>query len=84
MGLTEYTTLEERKEDILLFDFTKKLIAENFEDSQMVEKHNKMIKEEVNKVLEQHGGFDQTNITVIKSKIDNVLHPRIQEVEMRI
>jgi hypothetical protein len=32
VGLTEYSTLEERKEDILLFEFTKKLIAENFED----------------------------------------------------
>jgi hypothetical protein len=32
-GLTDYTTLEERDEDKLLFEFTKILIAENFEDS---------------------------------------------------
>jgi hypothetical protein len=32
VGLTEYSTLEERNEDILLFEFTKKLIAENFEN----------------------------------------------------
>jgi hypothetical protein len=84
VGLTEYSTLEERKEDILLFEFTKKLIADNFEDPQMVKKHEEMINEGVTKVLDQHGGFDQTNINVIKTKIDNVLHPRIQEVDMRI
>jgi hypothetical protein len=50
----------------------------------MVTKYEKMIHEEVTKVLDQLGGFDQTNINVIKTKIDNVLHPRIQEVEMRI
>jgi hypothetical protein len=50
----------------------------------MVGKHEKMINEGVTKVLEQHGGFDQTNINVIKTKIDNVLHPRIQEVDMKI
>lgn len=31
-GLTEYCTIEERNEDILLYEFTKNLIAENFED----------------------------------------------------
>ena len=31
-GLTDYSTVEERKKDILLIDFIKKLIAENFED----------------------------------------------------
>ena len=36
VGLTEYTTLEERNEDILLFEFIKKLINENFEDAIMV------------------------------------------------
>jgi hypothetical protein len=77
VGLTEYSTLEERNEDILLFEFTKKLIADNFEDPQMVAKHNQMIKEGVTKVLELHGGFDQTNINVIKTKIDNVLLPRM-------
>jgi hypothetical protein len=42
-GLTEYSTLEERNEDILLFEFTKKLISENFEDPLMIAKHEKMI-----------------------------------------
>jgi len=32
VGLTEYSNLEERNEDILLFEFTKKSIADNFED----------------------------------------------------
>lgn len=32
VGLTFYSTLKERKKDILLLEFTKKLIAENFED----------------------------------------------------
>jgi hypothetical protein len=36
VGLTEYSTLEERNEDILLFEFTKKLIDDNFEDLIMV------------------------------------------------
>jgi hypothetical protein len=36
VGLTEYSNLEERNEDILLFEFTKKLIAENFEDPIMM------------------------------------------------
>jgi hypothetical protein len=36
VGLTEYSTLEERKEDILLFEFTKKLIKDNFENPLMV------------------------------------------------
>jgi hypothetical protein len=58
VGLTEYSTLEERNEDILLFEFTKKLIADNFEDPLMVAKHEKMINEGVTKVLDQHGGFD--------------------------
>jgi hypothetical protein len=35
-GLTDYSTVEERKNDILLIDFTKKLIGENFEDPLMV------------------------------------------------
>jgi hypothetical protein len=83
-GLTNYSSLEERKEDILLFEFTKKLIADNFEDCQMVKKYEHMINEGVNKVLDQQGIFDQTNINEIKIKINNVLHPRIQEVEMRI
>jgi hypothetical protein len=47
VGLTEYSTLEEREEDILLFDFTKKLIAENFEEPLMVAKHEKMINDGV-------------------------------------
>ena len=51
-GLTEYSTLEERKEDILVFEFIKKLIAENFEDPLMVEKHEKMIHDGVTKVLD--------------------------------
>ena len=84
VGLIEYRNLEERKEDILLFEFTKKLIAENFEDPLMVAKHEKMINDGVTYVLNQHQGFDQTNISVIKSKIDNVLKPRNQEVETRI
>jgi hypothetical protein len=32
VGLTHYSTVEERKNDILLFEFIKKLISENFED----------------------------------------------------
>jgi hypothetical protein len=52
VGLTEYSTLEERKEDILLFEFTKKLIADNFEDPQKILKHERMIQDGVNKVLE--------------------------------
>jgi hypothetical protein len=47
VGLTEYSTLEERKEDILLFEFTKKLIADNFEDPNEVAKHEKMINDGV-------------------------------------
>jgi hypothetical protein len=35
-GLTEYSTLEERKEDILLVEFTKKLISKHFEDASMI------------------------------------------------
>jgi hypothetical protein len=31
-GLTDYSNFEERKNDILLYEFTKKLISENFED----------------------------------------------------
>jgi hypothetical protein len=31
-GLNDFTTLEERSEDILLFYFIKKLIGDNFED----------------------------------------------------
>jgi hypothetical protein len=42
-GLTEYSTLEERKEDILLCEFTKKLITENFEEPFMVAKHEERI-----------------------------------------
>ena len=38
-GVTEYSTLEEKKQDILLFEYAKKLIAENFEDPKMVENH---------------------------------------------
>jgi hypothetical protein len=32
VGLTEYSTLEERKEDLLLFEKIKELISENFEN----------------------------------------------------
>jgi hypothetical protein len=35
-GLTEYSTLEERKEDILLVEFSKKLIINQFENHEMV------------------------------------------------
>ena len=35
-----------------------------------------MINEEVARVLDQHQGFDQTNINVIKHKIDDALNPR--------
>ena len=42
----------------------------------MVANYEKIINDEVDKVLKQHGGFDQTNINVIKSKIDDVIYPR--------
>jgi hypothetical protein len=34
VGLTEYSTLEERKEDLLLFEKIKELITENFDNSE--------------------------------------------------
>ena len=42
----------------------------------MVDQHKTMIFEEVARVLVQHQGFDETNINVIKHKIDNALNPR--------
>jgi hypothetical protein len=51
VGLTDYSTLEERKEDIVLLEFIKKLIADNFEDPNKIKMHEKMIQEGVDRVL---------------------------------
>jgi hypothetical protein len=50
----------------------------------MMAKHEKMIQDSASKIFAQHLGIDQTNINVIKSKIDYVLHPKLQELEMKI
>jgi ERCC4-related helicase len=50
----------------------------------MVAKHEKMIQDAASKIFAQHQGFIQININDIKSKIDNVLHPKLQELEMKI
>ena len=83
-GLTDFSSLEERKEDILLVELSQELISKHFEDPEIILQHEKMIHEEVAKVLDQHQGFDQTNINDIKHKIDDALNPRQREVESRI
>ena len=53
-GLTDYSTLEERKEDILLVEFSNKLIYNHFEEPESVQKHEKKVKEEATRVIDQH------------------------------
>ena len=46
----------------------------------MVLTNGKRVHEQVNRVLDQHKGLDQTNISVINKKIEDALFPRYREV----
>ena len=50
--LIDYTTLEEKKEDITLGEFSKKLISKYCEDEKINEMNVVMIEKEVNAVLD--------------------------------
>ncbi len=43
-----------------------------------------MVEAEVRRVLDHYGGYDQTNVTIIKNKIDDALNPRMKEIEEKI
>ena len=58
---------------MMLFEFTKKLIEDNFNEVGQKLQYEKMVIAEATKILDSHKGFEQTNITIIANKIENAL-----------